>query len=138
MTTKFVPGRSGNPKGRPKGIVDKRAQLRSLIEPALPDLLAKLVDVARNGDVAALRLLLDRTMPTLRSVAEPSSFELDTSLPAPQAARSVIAAMASGQITPELGKALLSGLELEKRLTTLEDFEARIAVLEASLPGASS
>jgi len=43
----FKTGQSGNPVGRPKGIIDKRAQLRSLIQPHAEDLVNKLVEQAK-------------------------------------------------------------------------------------------
>jgi hypothetical protein len=57
------PGQSGNPRGRPRGT---RAVL-DVISPATRDaILCSLADRALKGDVAAAKVLLDRTDPVLR------------------------------------------------------------------------
>ena len=63
--TKFKPGISGNPKGRPKGARDKRTELRSLLEPHAKDLVEKVVELAKGGDTTAIRLCLERLIPPI-------------------------------------------------------------------------
>ena len=60
----FKKGKSGNPKGRPKGVSDKRNRLLQLLEPNIEKLLDKAVELALSGDQAMLRLLLERVLPT--------------------------------------------------------------------------
>ena len=62
----FKTGQSGNPGGRPKGIVDKRTQLRSLIQPHAEDLVNKLVERAKLGDSWAMKLCIDRLIPPMK------------------------------------------------------------------------
>ena len=59
----FKKGQSGNPAGMRKGTVNKRSQLAKLFEPHAPDLIAKAVELAKGGDVQALRLCLDKIIP---------------------------------------------------------------------------
>jgi hypothetical protein len=42
----FKRGRSGNPNGRPKGIVDRRTALRELLAPHAQALIEKTVELA--------------------------------------------------------------------------------------------
>lgn len=63
----FQPGQSGNPKGRPRGIVDKRAELRGLLEEHAKDIINKLVERAKQGEPTALRLCLERLIPHARA-----------------------------------------------------------------------
>ena len=65
---KFEKGKSGNPKGKPKGAKDKRTELRALLEPHAPALIQKAVDMALAGDTVALKLCLDRIIPSMRSI----------------------------------------------------------------------
>jgi hypothetical protein len=53
-------GQSGNPSGRPKGIVDRRTALRQLLVPHAQALIEKTVKLAKSGDTTALRLCLER------------------------------------------------------------------------------
>jgi hypothetical protein len=63
----FRPGQSGNPRGRPAGIVDRRMALRSQLEDAAPELLARAIEMARQGDPYMMRLLLSRLLPAPRA-----------------------------------------------------------------------
>jgi len=64
---KFTKGKSGNPAGRPKGIVDKRTALNYLLMPHAENLIKKVVELALRGDVRALHLhlCLNKLMPKL-------------------------------------------------------------------------
>ena len=63
----FHPGKSGNPRGRSAGIVDRRMALRRQLEDAAPDLLARAIEMARQGDPHMMRLLLSRLLPAPRA-----------------------------------------------------------------------
>lgn len=62
----FKTGQSGNPAGRPKGVVDKRTQLRSLLQPHAEDLVNKLVERAKLGDAWAMKLCIERLIPPVK------------------------------------------------------------------------
>lgn len=62
----FQPGQSGNPNGRPKGIIDKRAELRGLLEPHAKEIVEKLIESAKAGDPTALRLCIERLIPRIK------------------------------------------------------------------------
>ena len=62
----FKPGESGNPAGRPKGIVDKRIQLRSLLQPHAEELINELVEQAKLGEPWAMKLCIDRLIPPIK------------------------------------------------------------------------
>lgn len=96
-TTQFKSGKSGNPKGRPKGAKDGlRARLNRLLDknarPEILDLLKKrgvklssksnsaviafaLIKAAQAGDVSAIRLIFDQT-----EIPLPKQVELSGSL----------------------------------------------------------
>ena len=131
MSSKFSPGQSGNPKGRPKGIVDRRSQTRTLLEDALPSAVAKLVELVEQGNVTALRMLFDRTMPALRSQPDETEFALAADVSAPSAIRSIVVAMAAGNISIDKGKALIDALTAEANFRTHTELEERIKALEA-------
>ncbi len=69
----FQKGISGNPAGRPVG-TGKAGQLRSLLEPFAPDLIQKLVKMALDGDMVAMRLCMERLiapLPVVQQLSEP-------------------------------------------------------------------
>jgi hypothetical protein len=128
----FEPGRSGNPAGKPKGT---RHQITLLAEQLLDGeaegLVRKAVELALSGDVAALRLLLERILPPRRD--RPVRFALppiSTPHEAVAAHAALVSAVAAGELTPS-DASELSGLianvvkaieatELEQRVYELE------------------
>ena len=58
-------GQSGNPKGRPRKSQKSMAQLRSQISEHLPDVIEVLANAAKDGDVQAARILVERCVPSM-------------------------------------------------------------------------
>ncbi|BDA16587.1 hypothetical protein KAM345_005010 [Aeromonas caviae] len=69
---RFRKGESGNPAGRPKGAKGKRNQIP---EELTADALAKLAALVAEGDTQAVRMVLDRVIPTLRAVTPLGSLD---------------------------------------------------------------
>jgi len=129
----FAPGVSGNPSGRRQG-------RRSHVALALDQLAAKdahevlrtALDMAKAGDVQAIRLILDRawpapkgrpisgvTLPPIRSVTDVVT------------AMTVIAeAVSAGQVSSEEAKDLSTMLEGFRKVFDLVEIEQRLKALE--------
>jgi len=120
--TQFQPGQSGNPNGRPKGSRNAATlALESLLDGEA--LTRKAVELALTGDIAALRLCLDRILPPRKD--RPVSFEMppiNNAVDARAASAALLAAVASGDLTPseasEVGK-LLDGCVRPIKVTDL-------------------
>ena len=65
---RFTKGQSGNPAGRPVSSKNKCTQFRELLEDDLPALVSVLRDKALEGDMNAMRLLLERLVPKVQVV----------------------------------------------------------------------
>lgn len=126
---KFKPGQSGNPKGRPKS--SHTASLRALLAPHAPELVAKAVQLARDGDTTALRLCLERILPPLKgkdtAVSIPAIADAQTLA---DKALAVIDAAAAGAITPTEAATLMQSLTGLSRVIETDELEKRIAALE--------
>ena len=61
-------GQSGNRKGRPRKSQKTMAQLRSQISEHLPDVIEVLANAAKDGDVQAARILVERCVPSMRAL----------------------------------------------------------------------
>src|SRR6478672_5742857 len=63
-TGKFQPGRSGNPTGRPRGSRNAvTLAVEALLEGEYETLTRRAIELAKAGDMQALRLCLDRIAP---------------------------------------------------------------------------
>ena len=123
-------GQSGNPKGRKPGSGEV-AKLRAALKPHLPAVLKKLAAQAKEGDVQAIKLLLERTVPPYKQTTEPVIIAAlaDAETPTDKA-KAVIDAIADGQLPPDIGAGLLAALGNVVRIIELDELERRIAALE--------
>ena len=121
-------GKSGNPNGRKPG-TGKVARLRAGIETQLPAILDALAANALSGDTAAAKLLLERTIPPLKSVELPAPVTLDGASLSDQG-RAVVAALVAGSLAPGQAAALLQGLAALAKLVEVDELTRRIEALE--------
>ena len=127
----WVKGKSGNPRGRPKG-TGKLEKLRKAIEDDLPDIIKAVAAAAKSGDTAAAKLLLDRAVPALKPVEQ-----LRVTLPAGgslvERGEAVLSAMQAGEIAPGEAQAAIGALAAQARLVEVAEIEERLSELEAKL-----
>jgi hypothetical protein len=65
----FQPGQSGNPNGRPKGALNKYTELsRELLSEKGPMIVQTVINKALDGDVACLKMCMDRIVPAHKAV----------------------------------------------------------------------
>ncbi len=125
----WKPGQSGNPKGRPKGET-RVAKLREAIANELPEIIAGMVEQAKQGDPSAARLLLERALPALKPIELPAPVALGGDSLAAQG-RAVLTAAGAGELTPTQAAHLLAALGALAKLAETDDLAARVAALEA-------
>ena len=124
----WKPGQSGNPKGRPAGSGEV-AKLRAAIADRVPELLSKLMAQALEGDTAAARLLLERAIAPLKAAEQPQALTLPDGTLTDQG-RAVLASVASGELAPGQGAALLGAIGTLARVAEVDELTARITALE--------
>lgn len=128
MTTKFKPGQTGNPNGRPKDKTPATLLRKSIIND-MPAIILTLIEQAKNGDTAAAKILLDRCCPALKPQAMPINLPVNGSLA--EQGGEVIRATLSGQIAPDIGSQLITALSNQGKLIELQELTERIAALES-------
>jgi hypothetical protein len=124
----WQPGVSGNPRGRAPGCGEV-ARLRAAIAEHVPQIVAKLVELARAGDVQAARLLLERTCAALKPIDQPAPVPLAGAALAEQG-RAIVAAAGEGALTPSQAVQYLTGLSALAKLIETDELAARVAALE--------
>jgi Family of unknown function (DUF5681) len=129
---RFKPGQSGNPAGKPKGARHKTTlAMEALLEGEAEGLTRKAVEMALAGDTTAMRLCFERIMPARKD--RPVMFEfpkLETAADAVKAAGALVAAVASGELTPSEAAELSRLVENFTRVLEASEFEARLTRLE--------
>ena len=104
---KFVPGKSGNPRGRPAGSgPSPGVRLRRLIAQHGDELVQALIEQAKQGDTVAAVALLDRCVARLRPMSEPVAVDLTGDRQA--VADRLLQAVSAGEISTETGAELLA------------------------------
>ena len=126
--TRFKKGNNANPKGRPvgSGIV---GELRKQLVAASPEIISKLIENAKAGDSMAMRVIIERIMPTNKpqlpaiNLAIPDGSPLDR-------ANAVLEAAIRGEISPDQAQAIISIQGDLVRLREAEELEKRLIALE--------
>jgi hypothetical protein len=120
----FKPGQSGNPSGRPRGVKDRRAFFRDMVQSNQAQLVQTAVDLALSGNEQMLKLLLDRLLPP-RPREEPVSISLigDNLV---EKARSVMQALSDGKITVSEAEVLMRTICLEAKIYENEEIKKQV------------
>lgn len=122
-------GESGNPAGRKPG-TGEVAKVRAAIAARVPELLAKLMTQALEGDTSAARLLLERAIAPLKATEQAVELSLPDAGTLTAQGRAVLSAVATGDIAPGQGAQLLAAIGSLARVTEIDELEARLTKLE--------
>jgi hypothetical protein len=129
----FHKGQSGNPKGRPAGARNRRTiALEEMLEGEIEAITRTAIDAAKNGDMAAIRLIMDRVLPPAR--CRPISIDLPAITDAASissAQAEILRAVSTGDLLLDEAEALSALLEARRRSLEAADLEERIKQLEA-------
>jgi hypothetical protein len=137
---RFMPGQSGNPVGKKPGTRNRATLLAEALRDGEGEAAARIViDKALAGDAVAARFLVDRLTPRPRGRA----IALD--LPADAGARDVlaasnatVAAMASGEITPDEALTVTRVLDGRLRALRAARSEGMMQKSPSAVPGPST
>ena len=127
----FQPGNPGGP-GRPRGSRNAvNTMLDAIAAGGAEAMVRKMVEVAIGGDASAARMVLNRVWSPVKN--RPVEFELpeiDSPADLLAANAAVVAAVSSGDLTPEEATSLSALLDSRRRTFELLDHEQRLSALE--------
>ena len=96
----------------------------------MPDILKVLLERAKAGDTAAIKIILDRTHPPLKAQAMPVTINPGGNLS--ETGGNILSATLNGQISTDIGAALINAVLSQVKLVETCDLIARIEALEKS------
>ena len=134
--TRFKPGQSGNPRGRPRGSRHKTTlAIEKLLDGEGEAITRKAIELAKGGDMAAIRICLDRLAPPRKDRhIEFTRPKMEKASDAAEASAAIVEAVALGELTPSEAGELMKIVESYARSLQVSDFEARLERLESERP----
>ena len=137
---KGTPFAIGN-KGRPPGSLNKTTvAVQALLDGEAENITRKVVELAMEGNMAALRLCLERICPPRKEKPLAIEFpEIESAAELPKLTSAILAAVGRGELEPGQATALASLVnnysetlrvaELERRISALEEENERLEKL---------
>jgi hypothetical protein len=137
-TMRFQKGQSGNPAGRPRGALNRKTVLaHELLSARIESIAGKLIELAEGGDMRAIRVCMDRLVPAIKDL--PIAVELppiEKPADCVEAAASIVAAVAAGDITATEAAQLAKLVDVYVRALDSKGFDERLSSLEKEIRGA--
>ncbi len=117
--------------GRKKGS-GQAAHYRAMLEPYAEELIQRVVDMAKDGDMAALKLCLDRLCAPLRPTDRHITIEgFDSCTGLSGKGELILAHVTEGKVTPSEASNLMNAISRQARIIEVDELERRVAELEA-------
>ena len=126
---RFAVGNEGSP-GRPPGR-GAVAEMRETLATDLHKIIDTLKAQALAGDPQAIRIILDRVLPTLRPVELPAVLALPTGGTLADQAQAVVQAAAAGDLAPGQAAQIVGALGSVAKIIETTELVRRIEALEA-------
>jgi hypothetical protein len=131
----FPKGTSGNPAGKPRSARHRATRAAELLlDGEAGNLTRKAIELAKEGDTTALRLCLERIFPPRKD--RPVTFAMPEIASANDAAKlmaSILAAVASGSVTPHEASVIAHLVETYAKTLEITEIERRLAALEGEI-----
>jgi len=133
----FQKGQSGNPAGRPRGIVNRATALaQNLLSERAEGIARKVIELAEEGDMAAIRVCMERLVPPIKH--QPVAVELppmEKAADSVEAVARIAAAVAAGDLTAAEAAELAKVVDVYVGALASQGFEERLSALEKGING---
>jgi len=121
---------SPNPAGRPPGINMRKTRIHERMLDQAGAVIDVMLQKALEGDAGAAALVVNRVLPVLRPESQMVTFALDVDQPVSKQVEQVLAAVAKGEVAPDIGKRIVDMVQALGSVRVIEDFEQRLVALE--------
>lgn len=132
--TRFKRGQSGNPSGRPQGSKNKTTLIaQALFDGEAEALTRKVIELAKDGDMQALKICVDRLCPPIKAQCAKVQIDLKNKNTLVDIANAFVQAAADGSISPDIAAQLVSSVGTLARIKETDELKIRISALEAAV-----
>lgn len=133
--TKFQKGKSGNPKGKPKGARNRSTlAAEQFLESSLEGVCKSIEQAALQGNMFAAKMILERFLPTRKDrilrIDFPEIQDIEDIL---KALKTIVNAVGSGEISPSEGESLSKTLDMYVKAIETQQIESRLSQIENRL-----
>jgi polyhydroxyalkanoate synthesis regulator phasin len=133
IQSKSMKGGARQGAGRKKGS-GQAAQYRAMLEPHAEELIQQVVDRAKDGDMAALKLCFDRLCAPLRPTDRLITIEgMSDAKELSDKGELILTNVANGEITPSEAQSLMAAISSQARIIEVDELERRVAELEQGI-----
>jgi hypothetical protein len=130
---RFAVGNKASP-GRPPGR-GTVAEMREMLATDLDQIIGVLKEQALAGDAQAIRIILDRVLPSLRPIELPALLALPAGATLAEQAHAVVQAAADGELAPSQAAQIVTALGGVAKIVETTELLQRIEALEARNTG---
>ena len=107
------------------------AHYRAMLEPYAEDLIQQVVDLAKGGDMAALKLCLDRLCAPLRATDRLIIIDgMENCKELSEKGDLILEYVATGDITPAEASSLMGAISSQAKIIEADELERRVSELE--------
>ena len=130
----FRPGQSGNPAGKPKGTKNHSTRLaQRLLDGEEEALVRKIIELAKDGDMQALKVCFDRLIPPIKAQAAPVQIDLSEALSMVDIGSAFIKAASEGRLPPDVATQMVAAVGTLARVAEIDELKERLAALESAV-----
>ena len=116
--------------GRKKGS-GQAAHYRTMLEPYAEQLIQQVVDLAKGGDMAALKLCFDRLCAPLRPTDRLITiYGMENCKELSEKGDLILTSVATAKITPSEASSLMTAISIQAKIVEADELEKRVAELE--------
>lgn len=127
--SKFKKGQSGNPSGRPK---QESARIRERLNQHSDEIVKVLLDKVREGDTAALKMVLDRISPALKPTSQKVQIEADSGS-LEDISKAVMQAIINGTYSTDILKDITASIGTLARVEEVTELRQKLEAMEKLL-----
>jgi hypothetical protein len=127
----FEKGKSGNPTGKPKGALNKTTMaVQKMLDGEAENLTRTAIELAKDGNVIAMRLCMERIMAPRKDRPEPFVLSENGLL---EQVQTILRQVADGELTPMVASEIVGIIATAAKVEEIDSLRAEVTALKGIL-----